>query len=146
MKYGASILALILCSSCFLRKTQIDQPEGTLLLKFTHSIRYVLDLEIDGKPVPIDYTGGNRFLLVEGLKPGAHHFNLHSITYVFGPEFERFELKAGEKVSFTVQSRKYRTALPKRKEQVSIRAYRKQLAKAERKDPPSAGSVRARFL
>ena len=138
---------LIVCVSltlvgCFSRRPQFDQPPGTLLLEFSHSIRYVLDLEIDGKPVPIEYTGKNRLLLIEGLKPGAHHFNLHSISYVFGPEYERFEIKDGSMVHFFVQSRKYRLGAPKKKEQVSIRAYRKSLREAKE----ASSQVRARFI
>lgn len=146
MKRSALVLVLATLLSCGLRKAPENLPPGTLLIEFSNSVRYVLDLEVDGKPVPIEYTGRNKFLLVEGLKPGSHHFNLHSISYVFGPEFERFEIKDGETAHFFINMRRYRLSLPKKKAQVSIRAYRKELRKQEKESPPAPGSIRARFL
>jgi len=104
-------------------------PGGTLILEFAAPVRYVMDLSIDGSPVPIRFVKRNRVLRVEGLAPGVHTFNIHSISYVFGPEFERFRIEEDSGAYFFIQQRKYRSGLPKRRSSVSIRAYRRELKK-----------------
>jgi hypothetical protein len=140
----ALLIALLAACSCLHRERAFLQPEQTVLLHFSERIRYVLELEVDGRILPVEYSGRNRLLLIEGLQPGPHHLNLRSISYVFGPEFTRFDLAPGQRVEIPVLSRRYRSVLPKKKEQISIRAYRKALAKEEGSVPP-AGGVRARF-
>jgi len=141
----ALLLALFAASSCLHRANTFQQPEQTVLLHFSERIRYVLDLEVDGRELSVEYSGRNRLLLIEGLPPGPHHINLRSISYVFGPEFTRFELMPGQRMEIPVLSRRYRSVLPKKKEQISIRAYRKALAKEEL-EKQSVGGVHARFL
>jgi hypothetical protein len=143
-------LCLLVLAGCYkpldLEKNPI--PPNSLMLEFSAPVRYVMELRIDGELVPIRYARGNRRLLVEGLQPGRHTFNIDSISYVFGPEFERFELNAGQQGAyFFIQSRKYRSALPKSRAQVSIRAYRRQLRK-EGIDVKNveAGKVSASFV
>ena len=104
-------------------------PGNTLVLEFVTKMKYVISLEIDGESVPIKYGGRNKTLVVEGLTPGVHHFTIDSISYVFGPEFGRFNISENSGAYVFIQGRKYRSALPKTKEQVSIHAYHKGLKK-----------------
>jgi len=104
-------------------------PPGTLVLEFAAPVRYVMDLAIDGSPVPIRFVRKNRVLRVEGLDPGVHTFNIHSISYVFGPEFQSFRVTEDGGAYFFIQQRKYRSSLPKKRANVSIRAYRRDLKK-----------------
>ncbi len=133
MCYLLLVTGLLALSGCWKKvdwgKAAI--PANTLVLEFSQPIRYVLDLSVDGKRVPIDYGRRNRVLMITGLKPDTHHFNIHSISYVFGPEFERFEVSNEGGAYFFIQSRKYRSAIPKAKDQTSIRAYRKSSKKDE---------------
>ena len=133
MKKVFLLLAPLLLVSGGCRKTLdlADQPvpAGTLVLEFAAPVRYVMDLSIDGSPVPIRFVKRNRVLRVEGLQPGVHTFNIHSISYVFGPEFERFQIAEDRGAYFFIQQRKYRSGLPKRRANVSIRAYRRDLKK-----------------
>jgi len=119
-------------------------PGNTLVLEFVTKMKYVVSLKIDGNEIPIKYSGRNKTLVVEGLEPGTHHFNLSSISYVLGPEFERFEVSASKGAYAFIQARKYRSALPKAKAQVSIRAYRKSL-KAEGISLETEKGIRATF-
>ena len=122
---------LLVVAGCYkpmnLEKTPV--PPNTLILEFARPVKFVMDLYIDGNIVPIQYSGKNRILMVEGLKPGNHFVNIHSISYVFGPEFDSFHVDENGGSYFFIQSRKYRSGLPKNRAQVSIRAYRKQLKK-----------------
>lgn len=102
-------------------------PGNTLVLEFATPIKYVMSVKVDGVEVPIRYTGGNRVLHVKNVKPGVHNFNIHSISYVFGPEFQPFEVTTEKGAYFYIQARKYRSAVPKERSQVSIRAYRRKL-------------------
>ncbi len=104
-------------------------PGNTLVLEFVNPVKYSMELKIDGEVVPIKFSGKNRLLWVEGLSPGEHYFNIHSISYVFGPEFNDFTVDETRGAYFFIQSRKYRSALPKNRAQISIRAYRKKLKK-----------------
>ncbi|PIE01330.1 MAG: hypothetical protein CSA81_12155 [Acidobacteria bacterium] len=121
----------LLALSCSKKESfKIDQvPGNTLIIEFVSKVKYVISLEIDGVDVPIKYSGKNKQLVVKGLKPGTHHFNINSISYVFGPEFSRFTVSDEKGAYAFIQARKYRSALPKEKKQVSIRAYRKSLKK-----------------
>ncbi|MCB1041505.1 MAG: hypothetical protein KDC35_01100 [Acidobacteria bacterium] len=125
--------ALLFTTGCFKRThwEQAEIPGNTFVLEFSQPIRYVFELTVDGKRVPIDYKSRNRVLIVSGLDEGVHHFNLHSISYVFGPEFDRFKVTAEAGAYAFIQSRKYRSAIPKERKQVSIRAYRKAAKKDE---------------
>lgn len=128
----ALLLSLMAMPGCLRKRLDLSEsgvPGNTLILEFSRSLRYVMDLKIDGEAIPITYGQGRRFLWVEGLAPGPHHFNIHSISYVFGPEFEHFTVTAEEGAYFFIQARKYRIALPKRREQVSIWAYKRHLKK-----------------
>jgi len=124
-------LALLASLACYkpLDVTAHPIPANTLALEFAQPVKFVIDLKIDGETVPVKYGGKNRILWVEGLKPGEHRFNVHSISYVFGPEYENFQVSETGGAYFFIQSRKYRSSLPKNKETVSIRAYRKKLKK-----------------
>lgn len=129
---SCAVLAGLLClTSCWKRTDwgQADIPPNTLIVEFSQPIKYVFDIAVDGEKVPVKYTSRNRVLKVTGLKPGVHHFNMNSLSYVFGPEFERFKVDEAGGAYFFVQTRKYRSAIPKSRDQVSIRAYRKSLAK-----------------
>lgn len=110
-----------------LEKTPI--AGNTLALEFSAPVKYVIELKIDGQTIPVRYTSKNRILWVEGLKPGKHDFNLHSISYVFGPEVGKFEVAADKGAYFFIQGRKYLSSTPKNRSEVSIRAYRKKLRK-----------------
>jgi len=131
--FGAmSIVVMILmaCTGCGGKKidwTQESVPGNTLILEFSRPLKYVMDIQIDGQDVPIGFSSKNKVLRVEGLTPGAHHFNIHSISYVFGPEFGRFKTSDENGAYVFVLARKYRSALPKERQQVSIRAYNKML-------------------
>ena len=121
-------------------------PPKTLVLEFATPVKFVMELRINGEEIPIKYSGKNRRLFVEGLEPGEHFFNIHSISYVFGPEFDSFTVDEGKGAYFFIQSRKYRSALPKNRAQVSIRAYRKKLRKeGVDVDAIATGKVRAYF-
>lgn len=102
-------------------------PGNTLVLEFATPIKFVMSVHIDGKEVPIRYTGGNRVLHIKNVTAGVHNFNVHSISYVFGPEFQPFEVNTEKGAYFYIQARKYRSAVPKERAQVSIRAYRRKL-------------------
>ena len=104
-------------------------PGNTLVLEFAAPIGYVMDLSIDGESVPIRFIKKNRVLWIEGLTPGVHTFNIHSISYVFGPEFQSYKVDDNRGAYLFIQQRKYRSGLPKAREQVSIRAYRRKLKK-----------------
>lgn len=128
-----SFVAFLLVSttSCYrplnLEKNPI--PGNTLVLEFATPIKYVIELKIDGEVVPVKYTGKNRRLWVEGFKEGTHTVNIHSVSYVFGPEFESFKISQDKGAYFFIQSRKYRSAIPKDRSRTSIRAYRRKLKK-----------------
>lgn len=126
---GALFLLGSLTLSCHKKidpdKNPIDG--NTLVLEFATPIKFVMSVKIDGVEVPIRYSGGNRVLHIKNIKPGVHNFNVHSISYVFGPEFQPFEVSADKGAYFYLQARKYRSAVPKERAQVSIRAYRKKL-------------------
>jgi len=144
-----TIFILLFCLifvSCGKKSTfEIDKvPGNTLVIEFVTKVKYVISLKIDGVEVPINYAGRNKKLVVEGLTPGAHHFNIHSISYVFGPEFGRFKVTDEEGAYAFIQARKYRSALPKEKKQVSIRAYRKSL-KREGVSMENEKGIRASF-
>ena len=144
---GLVLLALLLLPSCskrFNRENPI--PGNTLVIEFAQKIKYVMSLEIDGKEVPIRYSGGSKVLYVKGLTPGTHNVNIHSISYVFGPEFMAFEVDENKGHYLYIQSRKYRSAVPKNRSQVSIRAYRRKLKEEgiDVKDP-EPGQVYAYF-
>ena len=126
---GLLVPGLILASGCFkpLNLEKYPVPPHTLVIDFGSPVKYVMELKIDGEVIPIRYASKNRRLIVEGLETGKHFFNINSISYVFGPEFEEFHVDPQGGAYFFIQSRKYRSALPKNKAQVSIRAYRKQL-------------------
>lgn len=127
-----------------LEKTPI--PGNTLVLEFATPIKYVIELKIDGQDVPVQYIGKNRRLWVQGLKPGTHNVNIHSVSYVFGPEYESFSVSEDQGAYFFIQSRKYRSGIPKDRSRVSIRAYRKRLkdeAKATENSP--ATGIHASF-
>ena len=123
------LVALIAMTSCYKPiDTQVNPiPGNTLALEFAAPIKFVMELSIDGQPVPIRFVGKNRVLRVEGLSPGVHTFNIHSISYVFGPEFDNFRVTDEQGGYVFVQLRKYRSVLPKNRDRVSIRAYRKKL-------------------
>ncbi len=121
-------------------------PPNTLVLEFAKPVKYVIELYIDGKSVPIRFSEKSRQLWVEGLKPGVHTFNVQSISYIFGPEFDSFRVNEQTGAHFFIQSRKYRSSLPKNRAQLAIRAYRKKLKKEGvnvKKPPP--GTVHATF-
>jgi hypothetical protein len=144
--FSLGLLILGLSVSCA-KKIQFQEPDippGTLVLEFVSPVRYVLDLKIDGRDIPVQYKRKNRTLWVQGLTPGFHDFNLHSISYVFGPEYGRFEILKDRGAYFFIQSRRYRSASPKDKKQVSIRAYRKAL-KDENTSVTSAKGISATF-
>lgn len=126
-----TLLGLFLLSGCYklldLEKNPV--PPNSLMLEFSSPVRYVMELRIDDEVIPVRYSRKNRRLLIEGLEPGRHSFNIHSISYVFGPEFENFQVGPNQGAYFFIQSRKYRSALPKNRAQVSIKAYRRQLRK-----------------
>ncbi len=124
-------LLALLGVSCYkpLNLEKYPVPPGTLVLEFAGSLEYVVQLKIDGDTVPIKFSGKNRVLYVEGLTPGEHDFTIHSISYVFGPEHEKFQINRIKGAYFFIQLRKYRSALPKNKAQVSMRANRKKLKK-----------------
>ncbi|MDJ0838477.1 MAG: hypothetical protein QNK37_18315 [Acidobacteriota bacterium] len=131
-KYIALIAALALIATGCYKPMDTEAnpiPGNTLVLEFAAPVRYVMDLSIDGEPVPIRFIKKNRILWVEGLPEGVHTFNIHSISYVFGPEFQKFKVDANRGAYFFIQQRKYRSGLPKAREQVSIRAYRRKLRK-----------------
>lgn len=151
-------VSLFLCPLVFLTACwkPLDQelhqiPSGTLALEFASPVKYVMDLKIDGQEIPVNYSSRNRILWVEGLGPGDHTFNVHSISYVFGPEVGKFKLSQDKGAYFFIQSRKYRSSTPKNKAQVSIRAYRKQLkvdgidAQIGVESQSNSGKVRAYF-
>lgn len=121
-------------------------PGNTLMLEFSTQIEYVLTLKVNGKEIPVKYSGNNRVLVIDGLPDGTHNFNIHSISYVFGPEFDNFKITKDRGAYFFVQARKYRSGLPKNRAQVSIRAYRRSL-KQQGIDPeaPTEGAIVARF-
>ena len=121
-------------------------PGNTLMLEFSKPIKYVLELKINGTEIPIDYRGGSRVLMIEGLPAGQHNFNIHSISYVFGPEFDNYKITDDRGAYFFIQARKYRSGLPKNRAQVSLRAYRRQL-KEQGIDaaPEGAGKIKAYF-
>ena len=126
------IAALVLTSSGCYKSLGLEDspiPGGTLVLEFAAPVRYVMDLSIDGNPVPIRFVKKNRVLRVEGLQPGVHSFNIHSISYVFGPEFQSFRVDESRGAYFFIQQRKYRSSLPKKRANISIRAYRRDLKK-----------------
>ena len=129
--FGAmSVMIMVACIGCFGKKidwTQESVSGNTLILEFSRPLKYVMDIQVDGQDVPIRFSSKNKVLRVEGLTPGAHHFNVHSISYVFGPEFGRFHVSDEEGAYVFVLARKYRSALPKERQQVSIRAYHKML-------------------
>lgn len=102
-------------------------PGNTLVLEFAAPVRYVMTLKINDEEVPIRFGRKNRILYIEGLEPGVHNFNIHSISYVFGPEFQPFRVDADRGAYQFIQLRKYRSGLPKKREQVSIRANRRDL-------------------
>jgi hypothetical protein len=126
---GALFLLGTLTLSCHKKIDPEKTPiEGnSLVLEFATPIKFVMSVKIDGVEVPIRYSGGNRVLHVRNIKPGVHNFNIHSISYVFGPEFQPFEVSADRGAYFYIQARKYRSAVPKERSQVSIRAYRRKL-------------------
>lgn len=123
--------AMLMTASCYkpmdLEKNPI--PGNTLVLEFATPIKYVIELKIDGEDTPVKYIGKNRRLWVEGLSPGTHNVNIHSVSYVFGPEYETFKVDEKAGAYFFIQSRKYRSAIPQDRSRVSIRAYRKRLKK-----------------
>ncbi|CAM2009057.1 hypothetical protein APED_20555 [Acanthopleuribacter pedis] len=121
-------------------------PGNTLVLEFSTQVKYVMTLKINGKEIPVKYSGNNRVLTIEGLPEGTHNFNVNSISYVFGPEFDSFKVTPDRGAYFFVQARKYRSGLPKNRAQVSIRAYRRSL-KQQGIDPeaPTEGAIVARF-
>ena len=146
----STLLILILASTlaCY-RPMDIQKnpvPPNTLILEFASPVNYVMDLHIDGKSVPIQFAGKNRLLYVEGLEPGVHTFTIDSISYVFGPEHHEFEVNTGKGSYFFVQGRKYRSALPKDRAQVSIRAYRRGIKKGEIKADDENSKIRAYFV
>lgn len=120
-------------------------PPGTLILEFATPVKYVMELKIDGDVVPIKFSGKNRILYVEGLSVGRHDFTIHSINYVFGPEHDKFVIQKLKGAYFFIQARKYRSALPKNKAQVSMRAYRKKLKKEGVDVDAPTGKIRAYF-
>ena len=125
------LLSLLLLPGCYKPMNLEEQPVpgNTLILEFAQPVKYAMELKIDGKVVPIRYAQKNRVLRIEGLKPGKHYYNIHSISYVFGPEYNEFRVDGDTGAHFFIQGRKYRSALPKNRAQVSIRAYRKKLKK-----------------
>jgi len=140
-------LVAILGMSCYkpLNLDKYPAPAGTLILEFATPVKYVMDLKIDGDTVPIKFSGKNRILYVEGLKPGWHDFTIHSINYVFGPEHEKFQIRGMNGAYAFIQARKYRSSLPKNKAQVSMRAYRKQLKRDGIDVDAPEGKIRAYF-
>lgn len=127
--FGALLLLGTLVVGCHKKIDPEANPiEGnTLVLEFATPIKYVMSVKIDGVEVPIRYSGGNRVLKIKNVKSGVHNFNVHSISYVFGPEFQPFEVSAEKGAYFYIQARKYRSAVPKERAQVSLRAYRRKL-------------------
>jgi hypothetical protein len=127
----ALLITGILLLSCGKKATYDPHsvPGHTLILEFVTKMKYVMSIQIDGVDIPIKYAGKNKHLRIEGLAPGVHHYNIHSISYVFGPEFGRFQVSDQAGAYAFIQARHYRSALPKEKKQVSIRAYRKSLKK-----------------
>ena len=126
---GWSLLLLAGLTGCFkpldLEKTPI--PPNTVVLEFAVPVKFVLELRVDGQEIPVKYTGKNRRLWIENLPSGTHNFNIYSVSYVFGPEFEHFTVDEKTGAHFFIQARRYRSAIPKDRSQVSIRAYRKKL-------------------
>lgn len=142
-----SLAIAVASPGCFRKKidwTQEAIPPGTLVIEFSRKLKYVMELQVDGQNVPIHFGSRNKVLSVKGLTPGAHHFNIHSISYVFGPEFGRVQLTEENGAYVFVLSRKYRSALPKEREQVSIRAYSKMLREQKRMQEDGA-SIHAEF-
>lgn len=144
-----AIATLALLAGCFkplnLEKTPV--PGNTLILEFAHKIKYPIELEIDGEVIPIRYSGKNRRLWVEGLEPGSHNFVINSIAYVFGPEYDGFQVDENQGAYFFIQSRKYRSSTPQSRSQISIRAYRKKLRREgiDLNKASEEGSLRASF-
>jgi len=142
------LATLLLTSGCYkpmdLEKNPI--PGNTLVLEFATPIKYVIELKVDGEVTPVKYIGKNRRLWVEGLSPGTHNVNIHSVSYVFGPEYETFQVDENAGAYFFIQSRKYRSAIPKDRSRVSIRAYRKRLKQeGVDADNKSASGLTAKF-
>lgn len=132
LRYFSALMLGVLClSSCYkpLNREKFPIPGNTLVLEFATPIKYVIELKIDGEVVPVKYARKNRRLYVTGLKPGTHNVNVHSVSYVFGPEYESFQVDEKTGAYFFIQSRKYRSAIPKDRSRISIRAYRKRLKK-----------------
>lgn len=131
-RFVAALTMGVLCLSSCYRPMNLDKnplPGNTLILEFATPIKYVLELKVDGEVVPVKYIRKNRRLWIEGLTPGVHSVNIHSVSYVFGPEFEAFKVSDQGGAYYFIQSRKYRSAIPKDRSRVSIRAYRKKLKK-----------------
>lgn len=128
---GAATLFLLF-SACYkpIETSKVTIPGNTLVLEFAAPVKYVVELKIDGEIIPVKYGGNKRRLWIQGLEPGRHTFNIHSISYVFGPEFESFTVDENNGAHYFIQARRYRSAIPKSKDQVSIRAYRRKLRKA----------------
>ena len=122
-------IALIFTSACYkpLNLEVTPVPGNTLILEFAQSVKFPIELTIDGRVVPIRYSGKNRRLWVEGLESGSHNFVLNSISYVFGPEYDGFQVNETQGAYFFIQARKYRSSLPQSRSQISIRAYRRKL-------------------
>jgi len=145
---AALIASTLLVCGCYkpLNLEETPIPPNTLILEFAAPIRYTIDLKIDGETLPIKFGKRNKRLWIEGLEPGEHSFNIHSISYVFGPEFEYFKVNEQRGAYFFIQLRKYRSALPKDRSQVSIKAYRRQLRKdGVDLDAPLGDDLRAYF-
>lgn len=129
--FPLTTISLILLAGCY-RPLNLDKnpiPGNTLILEFATPIKFVFELQVDGEVIPVKYIRKNRRLWIEGLKTGTHSVNIHSVSYVFGPEFEAFQVDEEKGTYFFIQSRKYRSAIPKDRSRVSIRAYRKHLKK-----------------
>ena len=133
-QFGFGFLPLLLIFSIAGCRKPLDLeanpiPPNTLALEFAAKVNFVMDIRIDGDTVPIRFNRNNRILWVEGLVPGTHRFNIHSISYVFGPEYHDFQVDTTKGAYFFIQSRKYRSEVPKSRAEVSIRAYRRSLRK-----------------
>ena len=150
------LIAVGMMAGCLGKKVNPEKtpiPGNTLVLEFSTPIRFVIGLSIDGKDVPISFSRRSKALWIEGLTPGEHHFDIKSLSYVFGPGFDRFKVSEQEGSYFFIQERKYRMALPKSRSEVSIRAYRRELKKKrkeQKKNDLAQGkvttqSVRAEF-
>lgn len=145
---GIPLLLFALYLGCYkpmdLEKRPI--PPNTLVLEFAKPVKFVIELYIDGKRVPIRFSEKSRQLWVEGLQPGTHSFNVQSISYIFGPEFDSFQVNDKTGAHFFIQSRGYRSSLPKNRAQIAIRAYRKKLKKeGVNVKSPDPGTVHATF-